>query len=163
MPGGMNEISLPTRWSSASGRPIQKSASSGPEISSEICLAMPRAWVVSEHFGDAAPGWVDECHACLLRQPPTCFIATRDSAVLGFACYDATARGMFGPVGVIAGERGKGVGRALLLRCLHAMASDGYAYAVIGWVDDPDYYRKAVAAVPIAGSQPGVYRRALGR
>lgn len=119
--------------------------------------------VVSEHFGDAAPGWVDECHACLLRQPPTCFIATRDSAVLGFACYDATARGMFGPVGVIAGERGKGVGRALLLRCLHAMASDGYAYAVIGWVDDPEYYRKAVAAVPIAGSQPGVYRRALGR
>lgn len=118
--------------------------------------------VVAEHFGDTAPGWADECHACLLRQPPTCFVATRQSVVLGFACYDATARGMFGPVGVIAGERGKGIGRALLLRCLHAMAGDGYAYAVIGWVDDPAYYRKAVAAVPIAGSEPGVYRRALG-
>ena len=43
------------------------------------------------------------------------------------------------------------------------MAADGYAYGVIGWVHDTEYYRKAVGAMPIDGSEPGIYRRALGR
>ncbi len=118
---------------------------------------------VTTHFGAAAPGWVDECRATLQRQPPSCFVAERGGVLLGFACYDATARGMFGPTGVAETERGRGIGRALLLACLHAMAADGYAYGVIGWVHEQDFYRKAVGAVPIAGSEPGLYRRAIGR
>ncbi|MCB1957205.1 MAG: GNAT family N-acetyltransferase [Rhodocyclaceae bacterium] len=122
----------------------------------------PILQAVTAAFGASAPGWADECHACLLRQPATCFVAERDGQLVGFACYDATARGMFGPVGVIGPARGKGIGRALLLHCLHAMAADGYAYAVIGWVNDPAYYQAAVGAVLIEGSEPGVYRRRLG-
>jgi len=118
---------------------------------------------VEKHFAAAAPGWVDECRASLLRQPPACFVAQRSGALLGFACYDATARGMFGPTGVAAAERGKGIGRTLLLACLHAMAAEGYAYGVIGWVHDQGYYRKAVGAIPIADSDPGIYRRMIGR
>ena len=64
---------------------------------------------------------------------------------------------------VAKGWDGKGIGRALLLACLHAMAADGYAYGVIGWVHDEAFYRRAVGAIPIAGSEPGFYQRLLGR
>lgn len=118
---------------------------------------------VAAQFGDLAPGWVDECRVALCRQPAHCFIAVRDGAIVGFACYDATARGLFGPIGVAADARGEGIGRALLLATLRQMAADGYAYAVIGWVHSEAFYRDAVGATPIEGSEPGLYRRALGR
>ena len=115
------------------------------------------------NFSHIALVHVDECHATLMRQPSTCFLAERAGELLGFACFDASARGVFGPTGVAPAARGQGVGRALLLACLQAMAADGFAYAVIGWVNSEEYYRRAVGAVPIAGSEPGFYRRAIGR
>ena len=42
-------------------------------------------------------------------------------------------RGMFGPTGVQPDYRGRDIGKSLLLVCLHAMASERFAYAVIGW------------------------------
>ena len=117
---------------------------------------------VAEAF-PGSPGWADECRATLMRQPPSCFIAERHGDLLGFACYDAAARGMFGPTGVVEPARGQGIGTALLLACLRSMAAEGYAYAVIGWVSSEAYYQKAVDAVSIAGSEPGLFRRALGR
>ena len=64
-------------------------------------------------------------------------IAVRESGddqkeIVGFACYDATCMNFFGPTGVKESERGKGVGKALLLAALHAMKEQGYAYAIIG-------------------------------
>ncbi|MCB1888373.1 MAG: GNAT family N-acetyltransferase [Rhodocyclaceae bacterium] len=112
---------------------------------------------VERHFAASAPGWVDECRCALAARPPTCFVAAEAGAVIGFACFDATARGLFGPVGVAPDARGRGVGRALLLACLRQMAADGYAYAVIGWAHSEAFYRRAVGAEPIAGSEPGLY------
>ena len=109
------------------------------------------AWV-RETFG---PAWESECAVALSAQPNTCFIAEREGACVGFACYDATARGLFGPIGVAADLRKGGVGRALLLRCLYAMREAGYGYAVIGWCDEAaPFYAHTVGAVPIAGSEP---------
>lgn len=135
-------------------------------VSIKRALAMDTGKVlafVDGEFGERAPGWVDECHATLLRQPATCFIADRAGEVLGFACFDATARGMFGPTGVARSVRARGIGRALLIASLQAMSAAGYAYAVIGWVQSEDYYRKAVGAMPIPDSEPGFYRHSLGR
>src|SRR3954465_1502641 len=64
----------------------------------------------SEHFGER---WASECEISLMLQPVACFIATDDFDVLGFAAYDATARGFFGPTGVMESARHKGIGRAL--------------------------------------------------
>ena len=51
--------------------------------------------------------------------------------------------------------RGSGIGEALLLRCLHSMREAGYAYAVIGWVDEAAaFYRKTVNAEYIPGGTP---------
>jgi GNAT superfamily N-acetyltransferase len=128
-----------------------------------VRLAMPyeKAQIVSwvrRRFGD---GWAGECDVAFGNRPRSCFIAVADGAISGFACYDATCRNFFGPMGVGEDMRGRGVGSALLLCCLHAMAAAGYAYAIIGGVGNGDIYRKLVGAVDIAGSSPGVYRDRL--
>ena len=120
-------------------------------------LAPERHIVVSwvrQQFGD---GWASECEVSFARLPISCFSAQRGQDVLGFACYDATAKAFFGPTGVLESERKHGIGTALLLVALHAMAAEGYAYAIIGGVGPAEFYAKAVGAVPIAGSTPGIY------
>lgn len=113
---------------------------------------------VGKHFSQ---GWVSECGLALSFLPGRCFAAVRDGKPVGFACYDTTAKGFFGPIGVAETERGKGVGAALLIACLSAMREEGYGYAVIGWCDEAEaFYRKTVGAVPIPDSAPrqSVYR-----
>src|SRR5690349_13981249 len=86
------------------------------------------AWV-AEHFGK---GWASEARVALSNHPISLFVATQSGNLTGFACYDATARGLFGPIGVAASARKAGIGEALLLACLHDMKTMGYAYAVAG-------------------------------
>ena len=102
---------------------------------------------------------VAEVECAFAQVPVRCFIATRDSAMIGFACHDVTALNFFGPEGVATSERGKGVGRTLLLAALHAQRSVGYAYSIIGGVGPADFYAKTVGAVAIEGSTPGIYSR----
>jgi GNAT superfamily N-acetyltransferase len=91
------------------------------------------------------------------RMPISCFIAVREGRIVGFACYDATARNFFGPEAVVEAERGRGVGRTLLLAALHAQREQGYAYSIVGGVGPAEFYARTVGAVPIAGSTPGIY------
>lgn len=110
-------------------------------------------WIATQ-FGR---GWASEATVAICRQPVGCQIAVRGRQLLGFACHDATARGFFGPTGVLDSERGQGIGRALLLKALLAMRAEGYGYAVIGGAGPVDFYRHAVGAIPIEGSVPGLY------
>lgn len=105
--------------------------------------------------------WASECDVALAHQPVGCHVALRGNAILGVACWDATARGFFGPMGTLERERGKGIGAALLLDCLHAMAAYGYAYAVIGAVGPRAFYDRVVTTTEIPGSSPGIYRGLL--
>lgn len=116
-------------------------------------------WVAAE-FGD---GWASECEASFARSPVACFVAVDAAQLVGFSCYDATARGMYGPVGVAPDSRKLGIGRVLLLATLDDMRAHGYAYAVIGGAGAKqlDFYRQAVGAIEIADSSPGFYRGML--
>jgi GNAT superfamily N-acetyltransferase len=107
------------------------------------------------------PAWGDEVLAGFAHVPPVVYIATRAGAVVGFACYNATRPNYFGPTGVLETERGRGIGRALLLQCLEALGAEGYAYAIIGGVGPAAFYEKAVGATVIPGSDPGIYRDRL--
>src|SRR2546429_3335271 len=62
-----------------------------------------------------AQTWADEILVGFGRQPISVFIAIRDGEPIGFGAYECTRRSFFGPTGVIKKERGKGIGRALLL------------------------------------------------
>lgn len=114
---------------------------------------------VRTHSGPSAAG---ECDVCFAHAPVSCFIATRGKDILGYACYDATAPDFFGPTRMLDEEQGKGIGKALLLRCLHAMRAEGYVYAIIGGVGPQDFYRKTVNATLIEDSTPGIYADFLG-
>ena len=113
---------------------------------------------VRKQFG---PAWAGECDVAFSNHPISCYIATRSGVIVGFACYDSTCRGFFGPIGLIEAMRGHGIGRALLLSCLASMAAIGYAYAVVGAVRDVEYYARAVGAIEIPGSAPGIYQDRL--
>ncbi len=117
------------------------------------------AWVRNS-FGE---GWASECEIAFAHQPIACHLAVDAGAILGFACYDSTCRGFFGPTGVDPAARRRGIGAALLLSCLHGMRVLGYGYAIIGGVSDDGFYRHVVDALPIAGSTPGIYRDRLQR
>lgn len=101
--------------------------------------------------------WASEATVAFSRQPPSCFVAVKDGKLIGFACYDATARGFFGPTGVDEAARGDGVGHALLLASLLDMRAQGYGYGIIGGAGPVDFYVRSVGAIPIEGSVPGIY------
>jgi GNAT superfamily N-acetyltransferase len=103
------------------------------------------------------PNWVDEVLASFAAVPPTLYLAAEGGRVIGFACYNATRPDYFGPTGVEDAQRGRGLGRVLLLQCLEALRAEGYAYAIIGGVGPAAFYEKAVGATIIPGSDEGIY------
>ena len=109
---------------------------------------------VAENFGRK---WADEISGGLLRQPSTVFVALREGRLIGFAAYECTRKDFFGPTGVVESERGRGVGRALLLASLWGLREMGYAYAVIGGIGPAEFYERAVGARLIPDSSPGIY------
>src|SRR5512141_1039670 len=136
-----------------------------PHASEKHVLA---EWV-RQHFDES---WAVGCEVALENRPVSCYLAVKksqphilsknpydlpDEVLIGFACYDVSSKGMFGPLGVHENYRNQGIGTALLLACLHAMKEEGYAYAVIGWVASEDFYAHAVGATVIPDSEPGIY------
>jgi ribosomal protein S18 acetylase RimI-like enzyme len=110
-------------------------------------------WVTG-HFSTQ---WASEVDVAFSRQPISCFVALHRDTLVGFACYEATCRGFFGPGGVLEAHRGEGLGTTLLLECLRSMREMGYAYAIIGGVGPKEFYVKAVGAIEIPDSTPGIY------
>jgi ribosomal protein S18 acetylase RimI-like enzyme len=115
---------------------------------------------VTATFGE---GWTDQALNGFAHQPPTCYIATHNKKIIGFAAYECTCRNFFGPTGVHPDFRSKGIGQALLIACMHAMRELGYAYAVIGSAGPVDFYARHVGAIPIPDSTPGIYTDMLDR
>lgn len=114
-------------------------------------------WVM-EHFGNY---WKSEVEVAFSRQPVTCWIAHRGNAILGFACYECTARNFFGPTGTLESERGKGIGKVLLIKSLQSLREMGYTYAIIGGVGPEQFYKKTVGAKIIEGSEISIYQHLL--
>jgi GNAT superfamily N-acetyltransferase len=71
-----------------------------------------------------------------------------DGAPVAFAAADGNNQGLgwFGPAGTQAAHRGKRLGEALLLRCLHDVRGLPEA-GVIAWIGPKEFYRKTVGAV----------------
>ncbi|WP_417579468.1 GNAT family N-acetyltransferase [Pelagibacterium sp.] len=133
------------------------------KVDATIRVALPpeqhiiKDWVRT-HFSEY---WVSEVTAAMAHQPPGCLIATVDDQLVGFACYDATARGFFGPTGVCEDQRGKGLGVALFYHTLAAMKAHGYAYAIVGSAGPVDFYVNAADAMPIASEKQDIYQGLL--
>ena len=124
-------------------------------------LAPDRSKIIAFSRICAKDDYSDEVRAAFSNNPVTCYIATREKELIGFACYEATARNFFGPMAVLESERKKGVGKALLLMALESMRELGYAYAIIGWPANSavSFYKKCAGAIMIDEKSSGVYKR----
>ena len=142
---------LPESWPDFS-RPLPSSIIMRKPLGAEKSLVV--RWV-RDNFGEA---WASEMDMTFARTPVSCYIAQQDRQIVGFACYDATTLGYFGPTGVAEAFRGKGIGKALLLACLVEMRLKGYGYAIIGWAGPQDFYAKTVGAIAIPDSTPGIWK-----
>ena len=132
----------------------------GDQVRRALATERPQVTEFAREHG--SEGWAAECDAAFARAPLACFVAAERNAdetqtLIGFACYEATCRNFFGPELVHPDRCGRGIGKALVLAALHAMRAEGYAYAIIGWASSVDFYRKAVGATVIEGSEPGIY------
>ena len=105
--------------------------------------------------------WADEASVGFANKPVSVFIATIDGELVGFAAYECTRRGFFGPTGVLDTARGLGVGKALLVSSLMGLRDLGYVYAIIGRAGPVHFYQKAVGAIVIPDSEPGIYEDLL--
>ena len=127
----------------------EKLSESGIKI--KKALAPDRSRIIAFARTCAKEDYSDEVRAAFANNPVTCYIATREEEIIGFACYEATAKNFFGPMAVQEGERKKGIEKALLLKSLESMQELGYAYAMIGWPAKSavEFYKKCVGAIMI--------------
>ena len=109
---------------------------------------------IEENFSIA---WADEISVGLANNPVTVFIATREGRIIGFAGYECTRKAFFGPTGVDERERGRGIGRSLLIAALYGLRELGYVYGIIGAAGPVEFYQEAVGAIVIPDSDPGLY------
>lgn len=107
--------------------------------------------------GNFQTAWADEISVGYANKPVSVFIAIREKQAIGFAAYECTRRGFFGPMGVMESERGLKVGHALLLASLWGLREMGYAYGIIGGAGPTQFYERAVGAALIPDSAPGIY------
>jgi GNAT superfamily N-acetyltransferase len=101
--------------------------------------------------------WADEVSVGFANKPVTVVIATRQGRVIGFAGYECTRKAFFGPTGVAENERGFGVGTALLIASLWGLRELGYVYGIIGGAGPVEFYERAIGAIVIPDSEPGIY------
>lgn len=132
-------------------------------ITIKKALAPDMSKIIAFTEENGHPGWADELRVCFSNQPVSCYIAVKDKQVIGFGCYEATARGFFGPTLVAESARHQGVGKALLLACLASLRELGYAYAFIGWPaeDAIHFYQEATGGMMIPDEGHGVYSRMI--
>ena len=107
--------------------------------------------------GNFSLAWADEVSVGFANKPVSVFVATLDQQIAGFAAYECTRRGFFGPTGVLEQHQRKGIGEQLLLSCLWSLREMGYVYAIIGGVGPVRFYQKTVGAIVIPDSEPGIY------
>jgi mycothiol synthase len=94
-----------------------------------------------QHF----PHWVWEVGAALRKG--TVFVTTNTSgAITGFACANGTQKAWFGPMGTAENERGKGLGRLLMWKCLEVLKKQGVKSTRIPWVGPVGFYARYAAA-----------------
>jgi mycothiol synthase len=92
-------------------------------------------------------GWAGEISHSIGRDRAGCHLAMdADGTLLGFAAYGSSRPSWFGPMGTTPAAQGRGIGAALLRRCLADQRAAGYETVQIGWVGPMPFYSTAVGA-----------------
>lgn len=131
------------------------------ELESEVVIRRAQPFELTQVLNfvreNFSVSWADEISVGFANKPVTVFIAAIDHKLVGFAAYECTRRAFFGPTGVLEQARGHGIGKTLLISSLVGLRELGYVYAIIGGVGPVRFYQKAVGAIVIPDSEPGIY------
>ncbi|MCJ7490770.1 MAG: GNAT family N-acetyltransferase [Dehalococcoidia bacterium] len=100
------------------------------------------------------PPWAEEAAVAFSNKPISAFLAFDGVRTVGFAAYECTYRGVFGPIGVDAPYRERGIATALLLESLASMREMGYIYAIIGQAGPRRFFEKACGALAVPEDWP---------
>jgi GNAT superfamily N-acetyltransferase len=139
-----------------------------PDVPDGIWIGRPLAHqapaVLSFVAGSFGTGWEAEARTAFSGSPPSIRVAADRASgdVIGFCCWDSTAKGFLGPVGVSGAYRGSGTGRALVAAVLRSMREAGYGYAIVGAAGPVEFFRSCCGATVIEGSDPGLYGNPIG-
>jgi N-acetylglutamate synthase-like GNAT family acetyltransferase len=106
---------------------------------------------VAQHF---LPAWVEETSVAFSNKPVSAFLAFEGVRIVGFAAYECTYRGLFGPIGVDPAYRERDIATALLLESLASMKAMGYIYAIIGLAGPRAFFEKTCGAVAVPEDWP---------
>lgn len=87
-----------------------------------------------------SPFWGYEVSEAFKFPQPKLWIAEEGAKVIGFSEYSALEPHWFGPIGVDADFRKKGLGSVLLFKCLASMREEGQRLAVIPWTGHLFFY-----------------------
>ena len=71
-------------------------------ITIKKALAPDMSKIIAFTEANGHPSWADEIRVCFMNQPASVYIAVKDQEIIGFGCYETTARGFFGPTLVAA-------------------------------------------------------------
>ena len=93
------------------------------------------------------PRWREEALRAFDQVPIGCHLALWGGQIVGFAANDVVRPGWFGPTGVDAAHRGRGLGTVLLRRCLTDWQRAGRQRGEISWIGPLSFYVGAVDAV----------------
>ncbi len=108
--------------------------------------AADRADLSAVIAAEFSPAWAFEVDRALEFQPAGVHLALdgRDT-LAGFAAHDGNNQGLgwFGPAGTLADHRRRGLGEALLLRCLLDVAAAGHARCTIAWIGPREFYQRS--------------------
>jgi mycothiol synthase len=96
-----------------------------------------------DHFSE---GWRFEVSEAARFSSIPLFVALDGQSVVGFAAYDVTGPGRFGPTGTHPDYRGRGIGSTLLKLCLRSLRERGDPTAEIIWVGPVAFYARTVGA-----------------
>jgi len=109
-----------------------------------------RDFIVANLF----PPWAEEAAVAFSNKPVSAFVAFEGIKTVGFATYECTYRGVFGPIGVDAAYRERDIATVLLHECLSSMREMGYIYAIIGQAGPRRFFEKACGALAVPEDWP---------
>jgi mycothiol synthase len=91
-------------------------------------------------------GWQIEVDETRRFGIPPLNIALYQDQIVGFAAYDVTGYGRFGPTGTRPDMRQQGIGGVLLKMCMQQMIDRGDSIAEIAWAGPVAFYTREVGA-----------------
>jgi len=121
-----------------------------PALAESYDMELARPWdsikIIEWVKTNFSEGWASEVMCGLSQHPSRVLIIRQNTSIVGFACYNVTFPGFFGPTGVSDAHRNLGLGKVLLIESMHRLQKLGHVYGFIGSPGPVEFYQHVLDA-----------------